>query len=76
MTPNLNRILDAARKLPISEQRELISRLQTTSAREKVPGLVERHFGTFKSGDPDSGNNERIDADLAKEYDDPHEFEN
>ncbi|MBX3243236.1 MAG: hypothetical protein KF685_02065 [Acidobacteria bacterium] len=76
MTPNLNTILDAARKLPINQQRELISRLQINSDREKVPGIVERHFGTFKSGNPDSGNNEKIDADLAKEYGDIHEFEN
>ena len=28
----------------------------------------ERHFGTFDSGDPNFSDNERIDADLAKEY--------
>ena len=76
MTPNLDNILDAARKLPISQQRELISRLQISSTREKVPGLVERHFGTLDSGDPDSANNEKIDADLAREYGDNHDFEN
>jgi hypothetical protein len=29
---------------------------------------LERHFGAFDSGDPGSSDNERIDADLAKEY--------
>ena len=28
----------------------------------------ERHFGAIDSGDPRSSDNERIDADLAKEY--------
>jgi hypothetical protein len=28
----------------------------------------EGHFGAIDSGDPDLSNNERIDADLAKEY--------
>lgn len=29
---------------------------------------LERHFGAVSSGDPHSGDNERIDADLAREY--------
>ncbi len=76
MNSDLNTVLDAARKLPISQQRELISELQRGPKRTKIPGLVERHFGTFDSGDPDSGNNEKIDADLDREYADTHEFEN
>lgn len=76
MNSDLNTVLDAARKLPVSQQRELIIQLQMGPARKKIPGLVERHFGTLDSGDPDSGNNEKIDADLAREYADTHEFEN
>ena len=76
MTPDLNSVLNAARKLPVSQQRELINQLQTGPAKKKIPGLVERHFGSIDSGDPDSGNNEKIDADLAREYADTHEFEN
>jgi len=34
-----------------------------------------RHAGTFESGDPRSADNERIDADLAREYADNHEDE-
>ena len=32
-----------------------------------------RHMGTVDSGDPHSADNERIDADLAREYADNHE---
>ncbi|HQU92528.1 MAG TPA: hypothetical protein PLK77_09540 [Pyrinomonadaceae bacterium] len=76
MNSDLNTVLDAARKLPVRQQRELISQLQMRPERKKIPGLVERHFGTIDSGDPDSGNNEKIDADLAREYADTHELEN
>jgi hypothetical protein len=34
-----------------------------------------RHAGSFESGDPHSADNERIDADLAREYADNHEDE-
>jgi len=34
-----------------------------------------RHAGSFESGDPSSADNERIDADLAREYADNHEGE-
>jgi hypothetical protein len=29
---------------------------------------LRRHFGAVNSGDPDSADNDRIDADLAREY--------
>jgi hypothetical protein len=35
---------------------------------QRARAAFERHFGAFDSGDPDSSNNERIDADLAREY--------
>jgi hypothetical protein len=35
---------------------------------QRARTAFERHFGTFDSGDPNFSNNERIDADLAKEY--------
>src|SRR4051812_40831659 len=34
---------------------------------------LERHFGKGHGGDPHAGDNERIDADLAKEYINSHE---
>ena len=38
-------------------------------------GDITKFFGMFDSGDPDSSDNERIDADLAREYGDNHEDE-
>jgi hypothetical protein len=35
---------------------------------ERRTAAFERHFGAFDSGDPRFSDNERIDADLAKEY--------
>ena len=34
----------------------------------RLATAFERHFGAIDSGDPRSSDNERIDADLAKEY--------
>lgn len=36
---------------------------------------LERYFGCWDSGDPNSSDNERIDEDLAREYGDDHEGE-
>lgn len=36
-------------------------------------GDITRFFGAWSSGDPDSANNERIDADLAREYGTTHD---
>ncbi len=36
---------------------------------------LHRHAGAVSSGDPDSADNERIDADLAREYANNHEDE-
>lgn len=35
---------------------------------QRRAAAFERHFGILDSGDPRFSNNERIDADLAKEY--------
>ena len=42
---------------------------------EKQRGAFERSFGFWRSGDPNSSDNERIDADLAREYANDHEDE-
>lgn len=34
---------------------------------------VTRYFGMWDSGDPDSADNDRIDADLAREYGSSHD---
>ena len=36
-------------------------------------GDITKFFGMFESGDPNSADNERIDADLARAYADNHE---
>lgn len=76
MTPDLSSVYDDAMKLPLQERRRLITKLSIASSSPRTPGAVEKHFGTFSSGDPDSGNNEKIDADLAESYLDPHKPEN
>jgi hypothetical protein len=42
---------------------------QFREEQERLPAALERHFGAFDSGDPKFSDNERIDADLAKEHD-------
>lgn len=78
MNSDLNAVYDAAMKLQPSERRRLITKLSISdsSFRPRVAGAVEKHFGTFSSGDPNSCDNEKIDADLAREYLDPHNPEN
>lgn len=77
MRPNLDTVYNEALRLPYAERLLLIDRLKKadTPVRRKT-GDVTRFFGTFKSGDPNSADNERIDADLAEEYSDDHKPEN
>ncbi len=76
MSPNLNTVLDAAMRLPIEERQELVTRLTISFAPRKESGLVRKHFGMIDSGDPNSANNERIDAELAASYLNDHSLEN
>lgn len=76
MSADLNSLPEAAMKLPADERRTLINRLKLSSIPSKEPGLVERHFGAIRSGDARSCDNEVIDADLASEYLDTHEYGN
>jgi len=46
---------------------ESIPALRSNGAGEKK-GDITRFFGAWDSGDPNSADNERIDADLAREY--------
>ena len=41
---------------------------QTSDSRHQKPGDITRFFGSIDSGDPNSADNERLDADLAREY--------
>jgi hypothetical protein len=44
-----------------------------THDKPKRQGDITKFFGMFDSGDPNSADNERIDADLARAYADNHE---
>jgi hypothetical protein len=47
---------------------ELIEKVGPTAGREVERGKARRHFGAWDSGDERSADNERIDLDLAREY--------
>jgi len=76
MSENLEDILNAARRLPIAQQRQLAEQLLQSSRQAELlarqgdarAGSIRRHFGTWDSGDARSADNERIDHDLALEY--------
>jgi hypothetical protein len=48
----------------------------SAEARAQAKARLKSFAGAVNSGDPGSADNERIDADLAREYGDPHEAEN
>lgn len=76
MNPDFNTVLDAAMKLPHTQRQELIARLSSFPKREKKPGNIRKYFGMVNSGDPNSADNDKIDADLAAAYADDHAPEN
>lgn len=45
----------------------------TPQERKAAMARLTRHAGAVRSGDPASADNERIDADLMREYADAHE---
>ena len=68
-------------------EEEVVLEWLAKRAKKKRPKLTEeesrtawerlqRHFGAVNSGDPRSGDNERIDSDLAREYGRTHKEEN
>lgn len=76
MNPTLNNVLEAALQLTPDQRAELVRMLSRPPNRVKEPGRLKKYFGMVDSGDPDSANNEKIDADLARSYMDNHEPEN
>jgi hypothetical protein len=74
-------------ELPAGARAEVIVLLERTAAAQPsapVGGVsvgepdgawerLRRHAGAISSGDPHGSDNERIDADLAREYIDPHD---
>jgi len=51
----------------------LVERSEPADSKPSGRKTWRDYAGTFNSGDPDSANNERIDADLARELLDNHE---
>ncbi len=54
---------------PRTKPKSEITEDEKQAARERVRSF----FGSFHSGNPNSADNERIDADLAREYGSTHE---
>ncbi len=70
--------------LPLDEKERLklaaliindISNQPETNGEAKSAGDIREMFGTWSSGNPQSSDNEQIDADLAKAYADTHDNE-
>jgi hypothetical protein len=70
--------------LPLNEKERLklaaliindISDKPETNGEIKSAGGIREMFGTWNSGNPQSSDNEQIDADLAKAYADTHDDE-
>jgi hypothetical protein len=71
MSENYESLLEAALRLPAEEQRRLARQLLAEAGMSGSPavrGKARRHFGAWDSGDERSADNERIDLDLAREY--------
>jgi hypothetical protein len=79
MAVDRNRLEDLLKQLPDELQNELLQfaesllhRSGRSSTGNGTPS-VRSFFGIWDSGDPSSANNDRIDADLAREYANSHE---
>ena len=78
MSENFEAILEAAQRLPVDERRQLVEQLVADIERDaarpaiKTRGAARQHFGAWDSGDERSADNDRIDRDLAREYEDSH----
>ena len=57
--------------LPARKPRPIL----TPEKREAVMARLRRHAGAVNSSDPNSADNERVDADLAREYGNNHKDE-
>ena len=85
MTTHAKTLEELIRELPpqsrdeVRDFVELLLARQKPAAQTELPSeadAFERLFGSWDSGDPNSADNERSDADLAREYADPHDTSN
>ena len=79
MAIDRNKLENLLKQLPEELQNEvlqfaesLLLRSDSSSSGNGTPP-VRSFFGIWDSGDPRSGNNDSIDADLAREYENSHE---
>jgi hypothetical protein len=85
MAIDKDKIGEILKKLPDELQDEVLKfaesllrsrRLHDTGSSDRNGSpSVRSFFGVWDSGDPRSGDNDRIDAELAREYADSHEAE-
>jgi hypothetical protein len=84
VTTQAKTLEELIRELPAHRQAEVREFVESLLARREssqnaeastLSGSFEQLFGSWDSGDENSADNERIDADLAREYADPHEPE-
>ena len=79
MTVDRNKLEDLLKRLPEDLQYQVLqfaeSLLHRSDDRSTGNGAppVRSFFGIWDSGDPRSADNDRIDADLAREYESLHE---
>jgi hypothetical protein len=82
MTTRAKTLEELIRELPPHSQAEVRDFVEFLLARQGLSprvegstqsGSFEQLFGSWDSGDENSADNERIDADLAREYADAHE---
>lgn len=82
MIVDRNRLVDLLKRLREELQGEVVeftesllqkTRIDPSGSREKGTPSVRAFFGIWDSGDPRSADNDRIDADLAREYASSHE---
>jgi hypothetical protein len=81
----LETLFDAARKLPLEEQKLLAEKLleatkefgsdQDGGTRSATSGKLRSHFGAWDSGNVRSADNKDIDRDLVREFAGGHESE-
>ncbi|MFL6207404.1 MAG: hypothetical protein ACJ74W_01050 [Pyrinomonadaceae bacterium] len=87
MTTHLKPLEELLRELPPERQAEVRSfvesllandqSLVSSSGQNEINGRnFEQYFGAWDSEDENSADNERIDADLAREYGTTHESDN
>ena len=80
MSVDQNKLEELLRQLPDELQKEvmhfaesLLRQNADRSARGNGTPPVSDFFGAWDSGDPRSSDNDRIDADVAREYSSSHE---